>query len=53
MLEATYATARLIQTFPRLELPEGEPNIEVGKERQTLTLVIASADGCFVKLGRD
>lgn len=54
LLEAAYAVIRILQTFPSLELPDDEPTIEevpVGSERQDVTLVVASADGCRVKLG--
>jgi len=52
LLEASYAIVRIIQTFPRIDLPEDEPRSDVGKEKQTLTLVIASAEGCRVRLER-
>ena len=50
LLEASYAIVRIIQTFPRIDLPEDEPSPDVGKEKQILTLVISSAEGCRVKL---
>jgi hypothetical protein len=50
MLEAGYTITRIIQRFPRVELPPDEPHLAVGQERQALTLVVASADGCRVKL---
>ena len=52
MLEASYTIVRLIQAFPRIELPPLEPNPRLGREKQTLTLVVSSAEGCYVKLGK-
>lgn len=46
MLEAGYTIVRMLQRFPVMHLPEGEHVEEVGKE--TLTLVVASGDGCRV-----
>jgi cytochrome P450 len=53
LLEAGYAVVRLIQCFGRIEMvegPEQEGHDAVGKERQTLTLVVASAEGCWVQM---
>jgi cytochrome P450 len=50
LMEASYTVVRLLQTFPDIELPEGESVEPVGSERQTLTLVLSSADGCRVKV---
>lgn len=50
LLEAGYTIARIIQQFPSITIPEGEDTIQVGKEKQTLTLVVAPADGCRVQL---
>lgn len=50
MLEVSYAVARLIQVYPYVELPDTEPRLKVGTERQRLTLVVASDDGCRVRL---
>jgi cytochrome P450 len=46
LMEVSYTVVRLLQTFDVIELPEGEVNEPVGSERQTLTLVLSSADGC-------
>jgi cytochrome P450 len=46
MLEASYTVARILQCFPLIKLPADESNIEVGMEKQTLTLVVAPAEGC-------
>lgn len=51
-MEVAYTVVRLLQTFPQMELPPGEKNERVGDERQRLTLVLSSADGCRVKLDR-
>jgi cytochrome P450 len=50
LLEAGYTVARLVQRFPFISVPAGEPVVEVGKEKQVLTLVVASGDGCRVHL---
>ncbi|KAH8882468.1 cytochrome P450 [Thozetella sp. PMI_491] len=52
LLEVYYTVVRLIQVFPNITVPDSEPRVEVGKERQTLTLVVASADGCRVSMKR-
>ena len=49
MLEATYTIARMIQWFPYWTVPEGE-NWTMGQEKQLLTIVVSSADGCRVCL---
>lgn len=50
LLEVAYTVARLVQVFPKFELPRGEREVKVGQERQILTLVVASAEGCVVSL---
>ncbi|KAF2197371.1 cytochrome P450 [Delitschia confertaspora ATCC 74209] len=50
--EAAYAIVRIIQMFPRVEVPEGEAGMKIGEEKQLLTLVVASAEGCKVSLKR-
>lgn len=50
LVEASYAVARIIQVFPHISVPPGEPEVEVGKEKQTLTLVVSSSEGCRVQL---
>ena len=50
LLEAGYTVARIVQRFPYIKVPEGEEIVEVGKEKQTLTLVVAPGDGCRVQL---
>lgn len=53
LMEVSYTIVRLLQTFGVMELPRGETVKPVGSERQTLTLVLSSADGCRVKVKRD
>ena len=49
-LEAGYTVARLIQRFPFISIPAGDPDVDIGKEKQHLTLVVASGDGCRVQM---
>lgn len=51
-MEVSYTIVRLLQHFPKIVLPEGEVNEAVGTERQRLTLVLSSADGCRVEIAR-
>ncbi|CAJ2511350.1 Uu.00g069750.m01.CDS01 [Anthostomella pinea] len=48
LMEVYYTTVRLLQTFPVIRLPDGEGVEPVGMERQRLTLVLSSPDGCSV-----
>ena len=48
LMEVSYTVVRLLQTFPSISLPKGEPSEAVGSEEQRLTLVLSSADGCRV-----
>lgn len=52
LMEVMYTVVRLLQTFPVIKLPLGEDVEPVGTERQTLTLVLSSADGCRVQAGQ-
>jgi cytochrome P450 len=49
MLEASYTITRILQRFSSITLPVDEPIVEVGKEKQTLTLVVACAEGCRLR----
>lgn len=49
LLEASYTVARIIQWYPYLTVPPGE-TMEIGKEKQTLTLVVSCAEGCKLRL---
>ncbi|PLB34797.1 cytochrome P450 [Aspergillus candidus] len=52
-LEAAYTVVRLLQMFETIEMTEDKPfNIPVGEERQVLTLVVSSGDGCWVRMKR-
>ena len=50
LMLASYGIARMIQAFPKIELPPGETWEEPGAERQHLTLTLSNADGCKVLL---
>ena len=50
-LEASYAVVRLLQTYRSIELAEEETNDQRDHPRHTITLVVASANGCKVRLG--
>ena len=49
-MEASYAIVKIIQTFPNLRLPPGTEIEATGQERQNLTIVVTSAEGCKVLL---
>ncbi len=46
--EAAYVTVRLLQRFATIELPKNELIEVVGGEKQKMTLVISSEEGCKV-----
>lgn len=48
--EASYTLVRLLQRYPNLRLPTGVKASLVGVEKQTVTLVLASKEGCQVQL---
>ncbi|PGH29678.1 hypothetical protein GX50_07563 [[Emmonsia] crescens] len=50
IMEVSYTVVRLLQTFSTISLPRGEAVEPVGSERQRLTLVLSSADGCRVEV---
>lgn len=50
LMEVSYTIVRLLQTFADIKLPEREPIEPAGLERQRLTLVLSSADGCRVHI---
>ena len=52
-MEISYTIVRLLQTFSVIKLPKGEPIEPVGTERQKLTLVLSSADGCRVTVHKN
>ncbi|KAE8146091.1 cytochrome P450 [Aspergillus avenaceus] len=50
LTEASYAIIRIIQAFPGLRLPPELTVVPPGEEKQSLTLVVSSAEGCKVLL---
>lgn len=50
LMEASYGIVKNIQMFPKLRLPPHIEAIEPGEERQNLTIVVSSAEGCKVLL---
>ena len=52
LMEVSFTLIRLLQEFPAITLPVDEKNEPIGTERQRLTLVLSSADGCKVELDR-
>lgn len=50
LMEASYGIVKIIQTFPKLRLPPEIEAVEPGEERQNLTIVVSSAEGCKVLL---
>jgi cytochrome P450 len=50
LMEISYTIVRLLRVSESIELPNGEENEPIGSERQRLSLVLAPADGCRVKL---
>ncbi|KAI0399301.1 cytochrome P450 [Xylaria palmicola] len=50
LLEASYTVARLVQLYPEIKVPSSEAEVEIGDERQNLTLVVSCAEGCVVSM---
>lgn len=50
LLEAGYTVARILQRFPYIEVPKDDGGRDIGQEKQVLTLVVASGDGCRLNL---
>lgn len=50
LMEASCAIVRILQTFPNIRLPPGHPVEPTGQEKQRITIVVSSADGCKVSL---
>jgi hypothetical protein len=46
LTEAAYAIARMIHSYPKIRLPPKITPELVGQEKQTLTIVVCSAEGC-------
>ena len=53
LMEVSYTIVRLLQASSLITLPAGETIEPVGMERQRLTLVLSSWDGCRVKFERE
>lgn len=49
LTEAAYTVVRILQEFPVIELPADEKIELVGVEKQTMTLVMSSTNGCRVR----
>ena len=52
LTEAAYTVVRIFQTFRTIRLAGGSPVELTGVEKQTITLTVASANGCVVELER-
>ena len=52
LLEAGYTVARLLQTFEVIEMTDRGFGVSPGEEKQVLTLVVSSGEGCCVKMKR-
>lgn len=52
LLEASYAIIRLLQTFSELVYDPAREMPEVGQERQDVTLVLSSGEGCWIRARR-
>lgn len=50
LMEVYYTIIRLLKAFDDIKLPDGAAVESLGSERQTLTLVLSSADGCNVEV---
>ena len=54
LMEISYTVVRLLQAIPSIRLPAGaQEDGPIGSERQRLTLVLSSADGCKLELDRE
>ena len=50
LTEAAYTVVRLLQQFPVIRLPVGQKIELMGVEKQTMTLVLSSTEGCMVDI---
>ena len=50
LMEASYVIIRLLQAFPNIRLPPSHPVVQIGQEKQELTIFLKIADGCKVLL---
>ena len=51
LTEAAYTVVRLLHRFPTIRLPVGQKVDIVGVEKQKMTLVLSSTEGCVVDFG--
>lgn len=51
LTEAAYTVVRLLHHLPDIRLPAGQKVEILGVEKQTMTLVLSSMEGCMVDLG--
>lgn len=51
LTEAAYTVVRILCHFPAIQLPAGQKVEILGVEKQTMTLVLSSTEGCMVDLG--
>ncbi len=50
LTEAAYTVVRLLLKFPVILLPAGQKVELTGVEKQTITLVLSSTEGCMVDI---
>jgi hypothetical protein len=50
LTEAAYTVVRLLHQFPVIRLPAGQKVELTGVEKQTMTLVVSSTEGCMVDI---
>lgn len=50
LTEAGYVLVKTVQTFPNIRLPEELLREGTGIERQNLTILVSSAEGCKILL---
>jgi cytochrome P450 len=50
LTEAAYTLVRILLHFPEMGLPAGQQIEITGVEKQTVTLVLSSSEGCRVKI---
>lgn len=50
LTEAAYTVVRILAHFPVIRLPAGQKVELTGVEKQTITLVLSSTEGCMVDM---
>lgn len=50
LTEAAYTVVRVLLHFPMIRLPAGQKAELTGVEKQTITLVLQSTEGCMVDM---